>query len=299
MAKQLTQALIEQWISLTKGQFNVHDIWAEIGIDSPEGKKYLRTILDREEIKGTIKRVDKGFGNYRVLDNEAPLIDWENADPENFLPLVLPFDIQNFCHIYPKSVIIVAGSKQEGKTAFLLSCIKPNLEQFVVDLYNSETGPEQLKGRLQPLDFPKPAPFYVYERYDNFADVINPTHLSIIDYLDLNSEVYLAGAEIDAIFRKLTTGCAIIGMQKPPPSFALVKGVKKEIERDLAYGGGFTAKRATLYLSLGKNRLKVVHAKTPASPKLHPNNMQWTFTFDEHGFFSNIQRYQPLEPDPF
>jgi hypothetical protein len=113
----------------------------------------------------------------------------------------------------------------------------------------------------------------------------------VIDYLDTNSEVYLVGSEIDAIFRKLTTGCAIIGLQKPPPSVTYVKGVKQVIDRDLAYGGGFTAKRAVLYISLSQHRLKLVYVKTPANPKVNPNNQTWTYDFDETGYFKDIQRY--------
>ena len=44
MALPLSQALIEQWVSITKGQFNVRDIWSEVGIESSEGKDHLRKI---------------------------------------------------------------------------------------------------------------------------------------------------------------------------------------------------------------------------------------------------------------
>jgi len=164
-----------------------------------------------------------------------------------------------------------------------------------IDFFNSETGAEQLNERFTSLNIPDPPPFNTYERYDNFADVIEPDHLSIIDYLDMNSEVYLVGAEIDAIFRKLTTGCAIIGLQKPPATTTYIKGVKKIIDRDLAYGGGFTAKRAVIYISLSSHKLKLVYVKTPLDPKVNPNNMQWSYGFDETGYFTNIQRYYEYE----
>src|SRR3990167_5553676 len=102
MPKQLSQSLIEQWVCLTKGQFNVRDIWSEIGIESPEGKKHLRTILDRLEQKELIKQLDKGFGNYRCVDNEAPLIAWQTANSQNILPLKWPFGLEHFVSIYPK-----------------------------------------------------------------------------------------------------------------------------------------------------------------------------------------------------
>jgi len=297
--KRLTQNVILQWISLATGQFNTRQIWAELGITTPENKAYLRVCLNRLVESGAIAKTALD-GTFRKTDTDKKRVDWESADTEKVLPLHLPFDLQEYCVIYPKSVIIVAGGKNEGKTSFLLETIKLNTSAFIVDLYNSETGPEQLKKRLQPLGFPTPAPFNVYERYDNFADVIEPDHLSILDYLDFNSEVYLVGTEIDAIFRKLTTGCAIVGLQKPPPSVTYMKGVKKVIERDLAYGGGFSAKRAVLYISLSSHRLKLVYVKSPSKPKINPQNMQWSYDFDDDGYFTNIQRYYgPSQQDRF
>jgi len=167
-------------------------------------------------------------------------------------------------------VVIVAGSKQEGKSTFLYNFIRLNMYRYRIDLFNSETGPEQMKDRFTDLGIPVDAPFQVYERYDNFADVIRPDHISVIDYLDLNSEFYLAGAEIDAIFRKLTSGIAVIGMQIPPPSVTYVKGIRKVIDRDYAYGGGGTAKRAFIYISMSSHRLKIKHAKKPTQKNVHP-----------------------------
>ena len=62
MPQQLTQAVIEEWISLIDGKFNVRDIWNEVGIESPEGRHHLRTILKRLEVKGIITS-NSGGGN--------------------------------------------------------------------------------------------------------------------------------------------------------------------------------------------------------------------------------------------
>ena len=293
MPLPLTQAIVEQWVSITRGQFNVRDIWAEIGIDSPEGKNHLRKILDRLETKEIITHIEKGYGNYRCIDNAATKIEWENADPDNTVPLLFPFGEHEFVKIFPKSIIIVAGSKQAGKTAYLYNFIKLNMPKYAIDLFNSETGPEQMKERFVSLGITASPSFNVYERYDNYADVISsdPDRISVVDYLDLNSEVYLVGAEIDAIFRKIK-GVAVIGLQKPPPSVIFTKtGAKKIIERDLAYGGGFTAKRAILYITMGSNKLKLLYVKSPKQKKVNPQNMTWNFTFNDEGHFDNVSRY--------
>jgi len=289
LPKQLTYDVVLQWVSLVTGNFTTRQAWAELNIVTPEGKAYLRVCLNRMADAGAIAKTSVD-GTYRRIENEKKPIDWQSADISKTLPIKLPFGIHEVCRIYPKSIIIVAGSKNEGKTSFLLECVKLNMDKFIVDLYNSETGPEQLKERLAPLNIPEPSPFNAYERYDNFGDIIEADHLSVIDYLDFNSEVYLVGTEIDNIFRKINCA-AIIGLQKPPPSVTYVKGVKKVIERDLAYGGGFTAKRAVLYISLSSHICKLVYVKTPANPKVKPNNMQWSYEFSDTGYFCNIQRY--------
>ena len=218
-------------------------------------------------------------------------MDWENANPDNIVPLLFPFGEHEFVKVFPKSIIIVAGSKQAGKTEYLYEFIKLNKDKYILDLYNSETGAEQMKERFDSLGITPSPTFNVYERYDNYADVIVPDHISVIDYLDMNSEVYLVGTEIDAIFRKLT-GVAVIGLQKPPPSVIYTKtGQKKVIERDLAYGGGFTAKRAVLYITMGSNKLKLLHVKTPKQKRTNPNNMTWSFSFSDEGQFTNIKRF--------
>ncbi len=297
MAQPLSQAVFDQWLTLVNGTFRVRDVWGELDIGTPTGRQHLRVILNRLEHTEPAKIVKVGPDLYRKLDDNLPEINWQVANTENVVPLVLPFGIDRFCRIYPKSIIIVAGQKDNGKTAFLLKMLQLNMLTLPCDLYNSETGPEQLKLRFAPLDIPEPAPFKVYERYDNFADVIHPERWSFIDYLDTNSDVYMVGAEIDAVFRRITTGGAVIGLQKPPTTYTYVRGVKTAVSRDLAYGGAFSAKRACLYISLSDHKCKLVVVKTPPKQTVNPVNMQWSYDFDQDGYFCNIQRYYGEPPE--
>jgi len=290
MPKELTYNRVLDFIHLVEGTFTSRQIWSELNIQTPEGKSVLRTYLHRMTEAGIVDKTGVD-GTFRKVDSEKKVIDWRSANPENIIPIKWPFELEKYAAMYPKNVAIIAGSKQEGKTTFLYNFIKLNCHRYQIDLYNSETGAEQMKDRFTDLGIPDDASFNVYERYDNFADIIEPDRISVIDYLDMNSEFYLAGAEIDAIFRKLTTGIAVIGMQIPPPTVTFVKGVKKVIDRDYAYGGGTTAKRAFIYVSMSSRKLKLKHAKKPAQKRVNPENMAWEYSFDENGQFANIQRY--------
>lgn len=291
---------VDEWLSYRRGEPITFDAivkyhnWFNCPNEA-EIKKALSQKLWYESNKKEPILQKKGRF-YRVIERFADKMDWQSADPKNTVPLKFPFGIERYSLIYPKSIVIVAGSKQAGKTCLLYNFIEMNMGNFIIDLFNSETGKEQMKVRFLPLNIPDPAPFEVYERYDNFADVINPDHISVIDYLDLDSEVYLVGAEINAIFQKLKTGVAIIGLQKPPPTVVYEKGVRKVYERDLAYGGGFTAKRAILYITMGSNKLKLLYVKTPANPKVNPNNMSFSFGFHEDGIhFINVKQFYSEE----
>ena len=144
----------------------MRDIWDELNIISAPGKHHLRIILDRMEARNPplIKHVDKGFGTYRKLDNEAPILDWRSANSQNIVPLKWPFELEKYALMYPKNVAIVAGSKQEGKSTFLYEFTRLNMYDYAIDLYSSETGAEQMKDRFTDLGIPLDAPFNVYER---------------------------------------------------------------------------------------------------------------------------------------
>jgi len=286
---KLTQDVVEKYLELVSGTFDKRQIMDDLLIRTREGKDHLRVILHRLCEADIIVRTGKD-GTYRKIKTEREEIDWSAADTENTMPLLLPFGINKYCKFYPQSIIIVAGGKNAGKTAFLMECAMLNQDLYEIDFFNCETSAEQFKERAIPLGL-KPSRIHLFKEHDNFADVMLSDRLTIIDYLDMNSELYPAGVEIDRIFKK-TRSAVIIGMQKPPPTYTFVRGVKTMIDRDLAYGGGFTAKRAVLYVSLGMGKCKLVHVKNPADKKMNPNNKQWTYNFDEFGFFKNIKDYQ-------
>lgn len=293
--EQTLTFLIKEWVKEVQGYFTSHQLDGELDIRTPKEKGLRRVVIKQLCDVNEIQRVTGGVGAYRKVDTTALIMDWQSADPKNIVSLKFPFGLEQFVKIFPKSILIVAGSKNEGKSLFMYDFTLKNMyHPLGIDLYNSETGREQMKERLDNFDveIPNPAPFRVFERYDNFADCIDPNRISVIDYLDLDSEVYMVGAEINHIFQKLDKGIAIIALQKPPSQTLYVKGVKKTISRDLAYGGGFTSKRAVLYLSLDSHILKIVFCKNKADAKINPNNMRWSFSVNDNGTkFLDIKRY--------
>lgn len=299
MTRELTKAIVTNWVSLATGTFQLYDIQRELGIDSPEGKNTLRVIMHRLVAENLIERVDKKDGVFRIVKSNAEEIKFDNVDESAVIPLVLPFQISNYVEIYQKNVILVAGESNAGKTCFLYNVARDNMDIMTTVFFtNNEATPQEIAKRLKPLGVPIPPPFKIYERYDNYADVIVPDALNIIDYLDMNSEVYLAGDEIERVHQKLHKGIAVIGMQLPPPAKTLFRGVEKIQHRSLAYGGAFTIKKPVLYLNLwcngGQNNgiCRIEKAKNRAQPRVDPNNMMWHYVIDEYGAnFISFERY--------
>jgi hypothetical protein len=296
---QLPKRIVENWVLMATGSFQVADVARELAVISPEAKNILRVYLNEFVRDGKLERVKGRDGIFRPIDNIVNEVILEGIDLKAKVSLRLPFGIEQYVEFYPKNTILVAGEPNAGKTAFLYNIAVMNCPFFEVDFYtNNESSPQEIVKRLS--HFPEisiPPPFKIYERYDNFADVMKPGHVSIFDYLDMNSEFYLAGDEIEKIHKK-TDLVSIIAMQLPPPTVTYFKGQPKIIHRKLAYGGGITEKKPVLYLDLWKNGkpnggiCAIEKAKNRAIPNTDPNNMQWEYTIDEWGAkFTNWNRH--------
>jgi len=122
--------------------------------------------------------------------------------------------------------------------------------------YLNSESPDELRRRVQC--FPDCKNVFnnmaVYERMDNFADMIDPDGLNIIDYMEINDEFYKVGQLIADVYRKLNKGVAFIAIQKTHGA-------------EYGRGGAFTAEKARLYLNLEENKpfggiCKVTKAKS-------------------------------------
>jgi hypothetical protein len=90
----------------------------------------------------------------------------------------------------------------------------------------------------------------VYERSDNFADVIKPGegNLNIIDFLEVVDEFWKVAATIQKIHQKLNGALCVVAIQKNPG-------------QDLGRGGAFSLEKARLYLSLDYQVAKIISCK--------------------------------------
>ena len=278
---------IEVWIQdIPTGEFHYKEVLNGNIDSSCYGR--LRQIMHELCVakKPICESVGRRDGYYRVIEDLPEAVDWQSVDASKDFSIILPFDLRKYVWVDNDTTIVVAGSKDSGKTGFIMRTVVLNMEHVnTVFLTNMEGGVNQLKRRFNAMDIEirTPAPFKVHHMIDNFHDAIRePDTLYLIDYIDVpeSGEFYMIAGSIAKIQAKLVRSVAVVGLQKRGNS-------------DTAYGGEQTLKKAGLYLAMNPGKLKIVSAKIPADPKVQPKNMQWTFDYDDQGTrFSNIARWE-------
>jgi len=270
--KNLAQA-IRDFVNNTQGTFSTTQLDNELGIVG-KSKTNRRVILCRLIEEGLIERTKPGY--YRVREASLPDMEWQNANTTSGLDISLPFGIHNLVEIYPKNILVIAGTTNAGKTAYLLNFIKHNMERWEIHYFTSELSEHELKKRISKFGEGIDWSFHAHERNSNFDSVIIPDAINIIDYLEPPSgEYYAIGDQIKAIHDRLTTGIAFIAVQK-----------KRKTE--LGRGAEFSEERARLYLSMDPGRLKIVKAKNWRT-EVNPNGLRYTFKLIEGCKFINIE----------
>jgi hypothetical protein len=265
-------AEVREWVLSTKGHFLSTDVHRELALstlstDQRRVNKTLSQILSRLCEEGIIERVRDRRGCFRRIERESEALDFLNADCSTIFDLKWPspFHLERLVNLYPKNIVVVAGDSNAGKTALLLNVIRMNMNKLRIAYFSSEMGPEELRLRLENFQMPvNEWKFEAYERAANFADAVIPDAVNIIDYLELTDNFYQVAGEIKAVFDRLTTGVALIALQKKEGA-------------TLGRGGDFSQEKARLYLSMGAGELKIVKGKNWAMKGVNPAGKVFKF----------------------
>lgn len=240
--------------------------------DYPKLREYCR----RAVLEGIAARVDGRDGWFRPLDKSYEEILIVNGEV-NESPLVLPLEMHEYAYIFEPALILVSGEWNKGKSAYCLECAYLNADKYETILYISE-GAELMKLRIKNKYgfIPSPMPFKIRRKLRNFADIIEPGKLIIIDYLRPDMEKSFAVAnELASIQEKLTSGIAIVAMQK-------------HIGTDVAYGGEPTQWEPTLSIAIGNGYAKFTKIKVPKIFEPDPYKLKLKFQIVKGVNFTNV-----------
>ncbi|GAN33723.1 MAG: hypothetical protein DYG83_10325 [Candidatus Brocadia sp. AMX2] len=256
---------VKEWILSSNGVFLSSDVVKCLQVSSRDEQKNLSKILSRLCEEGVIERHGEKNGCFRKIKKDYEVIDLSSVSI-NPLPIVWPFGIHEKVYVLPKSVAVVAGETDAGKTALCLNFACMNRERMKVRFLTSEMSGEEIKSRTLPLGVPESEwkKIEFIERSCNFQDLILPDGLTIVDYVEKSENFYEIARDIKEIFDRLKTGFVLIALQK-------------KAGQEFGRGGDFSAEKARLYLSMSPGRLKIVKAKNWVKPDVNPNRMECEF----------------------
>lgn len=237
---------IGNWITNSDGCFSVEQLDRELCLKTRAEKNNRARVLHYYTSNSSnilIKKDKQKKGIYHTVNKTVEWLDLSNVQETNF-PILLPLNLHEHITIPNRAIIIVTGTTNAGKTAYMLNLIRMNLSQEYQKAYlMSEMVGTEYVSRIRAFgdtveDWKSVR--VACKSYD-FSSVIahhNTEGLTCIDFLEeIDGEYFKIASAIRDIYDSLTTGVAVIGIQKKTAT-------------DYARGGQATAEKARLYLSI-------------------------------------------------
>ena len=281
---------VRDWV-INEVPINVHFLSTDCpqmstSVHNRVDKKNLSMIFSRLVKEGILER-GKRYGEFRKIDNSLKKIKKGNPHSSGE-DIILPLGLDKMVKLYPGNIVVVAGAPNAGKTAFLFNIAADNMGVWKVHYFNSEMGEDELTARLEKFEDVPIDNFYdeinIYERSENFADVIVPGrgNLNIVDFLEIHEEHYLVGRQIKDIHDKLDGALCFIAIQK-------------KSGRDEGVGGLTTLEKPRLYLAMNSGVIKIVKAKNWRDPLKNPNRKELHFKLVDGYRFIPTDSWSVLE----
>jgi hypothetical protein len=232
--------LVEKYVKELTGETSIGALHAWYDVKSLAERQETMAILSEMAGKRDIAWVGRKHGVFRPVDNNPRImrIGGPKKDP---LKITLPLELHTLVKLYPKNVILVAGEKDAGKSAFSFNVAYMNRDVMPVRYINSEMGEEELNDRLELFGYPTGQWEKItwIEQSSKFEDVIDPDGFNIIDFLEIGADAYAVVEDIKRVFDRLHKGLLLIVMQK-------------RSYKDFAVGGEGTLEKARLAINLTK-----------------------------------------------
>jgi hypothetical protein len=257
---------VREWVLSSSGVFLSSLVVKELGLSSPGDIKNLSKVLERLRKEGLIDRHGDKRGCYRLRETDLQAMDIMKPS-EAVLNIRYPLYINALFVTLPRNIIVVAGEPDSGKTAFLLNFVQMNMEDFEIHYFNSEMGEMELRSRLSKFGTPGLQEFqkvHWWERSSDFADVVRPDAVNVIDFLEITEDFWKIGTWIKQIHDRLKKGIAVIAIQK-----------KRGAE--MGRGGHVTLEKPRLYLNMEPGKVKIVKGKNWRDEENNPNGQELTF----------------------
>jgi hypothetical protein len=267
-------------------QLHLLSIYNDLDFRTKEEKSACRMAVKKLCEKGVLEPLGGKSGIYKIINAETSEINYMTADDEPY-DWNCPLKTHEFVKIYPGSVILIAGESNTGKTSYCLNVAQHYKEDRPVNYFSSEMEDIELKARLKqfnvPLESWKQVRFI--QRVSNFAEVVRPNELNIIDYLEIYKDFYEVAGLIRAIKDKISKGIAIIAIQK-------------NSSKEFGMGGESTKNLSRLYITMSPGKAKIVKGKMWAT-LINPDGLTVEYKLVGGAHFQVKNSWKKEEKTPF
>jgi len=252
-------AIVDRWLDVHRGEtFDLDLVCRQLQIAERENRHF---VVQKLAYEVSIGKLEKSNRIYRYINKDKNIIDWYNSNIDNTININWPkgrdgskFGFDGCVCISPGDIIVVAGVSNMGKTTFAQNFLWENMDIYPCVLMGNEYTPVKFKRRISRMTWNDPIldgkpKFELIKRLENWADIIEPDKITIIDWIALPAnELYNIGHVIQGIQSKVGNGICLIVLQKDEAS-------------SLGRGRAFSEELSSLYLTIDKGRMTVRKAK--------------------------------------
>ncbi len=271
--------MVDEWLEIHQGErFDLDTICRQLEAVSREARQLIAIKLRNEVVKGKLNKLNN---LYRYIDNTLVKMDWLNASKSAHLDLQWPFGMdesffgfEKNIMIPEKGIIVMAGVTNTGKSTFCRNFLWVNMNKYHCTYFSSETSAEDFADYFSRMDWRNPVnedgtpKFDLVWRNRDWADVIQPNDINIIDWINMGDNFYQIGTIIEGIKEKLDKGICLIALQKDP-------------NKDLGVGGMWSEHLSSLYMTMDFGKLTV--KKSKKWKNVNPNYTMWGFDIVDYG----------------
>ena len=263
---------IKTWINLNDLNFSLKDLKGDLKILNSSDANILYVTIKTLCNQGVIEKFGVTPGIYRKKETLVNFVDISQAEDLTYFDLKWPLNVQDYVGVSAKSISVIAGETEAGKSAFLTNFCYLNLDKHKILYFSSEMTPSRFKKRVSTL--PRPLGdwkklLFTTDKSADFHDTIDPDAINVIDYLELDpGRVFDVATYLKRIFEKLNKGIAIVALQKK-------RG------EDLAYGRDWTMQKSEFYMTIsrieGENIAKIEKSKNWVNSRVNPVGLKRKF----------------------
>ena len=274
-------AEVRKWVESSSGSFYGTDIDRDLGLTTRREKKSRSDCLAQLVLLKTLRKDKEIRSKFHTTVETLQEVDWDEVKEEPY-PISLPLGLDDLVAIGPRTVILLEGVTNAGKTAIALDALLANMESQSEEppqlLYLfSEGGPAEILSRVRSSGYDL-ATFKQRVRASdcprNQAWVIqdhNPDGITVVDFLEpQGGEYFRLGQQVSEIWESLGQGVAIVCLQKKT-GCTIGRGGEAIREKPRLSMTLDVLDKAEGYVLV---TLKIVKCKTPRNPRSNPDGKE-------------------------